>query len=216
MDPSQEVLRQCSTFGHCFAAAGLFTAVPNAVPTAALTALLAKMGAELMSPSNLLAVSTDTQFDQILEGWEVPAPTDEDQAAVREANFMEVSAARLARRYARLHHGVEQPVFDVAEHSAASQRPESLPFTDRIVELRSLVELASAPDRGRVCVVAGEEGIGKSRLVDDAPASHVDDALTRLRPCKQVGIEQTDRLGCAGEVQRDEVGGLDQLVQPDQ
>ena len=43
-------------------------------------------------------------------------------------------------------------------------------------------------------------------LVDDAAAGHVDDADARLGLGQQLGVDQADRLGGLGHVDRDEVG----------
>ena len=60
------------------------------------------------------------------------------------------------------------------------------------------------------------DGVGQRVLVDDAAARHVDDPDARLGLGQQLGVDQPDRLGRLGHVDRDEVGHRHQLVEVDQ
>ncbi len=61
--------------------------------------------------------------------------------------------------------------------------------------------------------LAGPDGLGQGRLVDQAAAGGVDDPHPALRPGQLLGSDQPGRLDGAGKVDRDEVAGFEQLVQ---
>jgi tetratricopeptide (TPR) repeat protein len=59
------------------------------------------------------------------------------------------------------------PVFRLVETDTPIVDPDHLPFVGRVSEQRELVELAVDAAKGRVCLVVGDEGMGKSRLVSE-------------------------------------------------
>ncbi|NOY93399.1 MAG: protein kinase [Deltaproteobacteria bacterium] len=71
--------------------------------------------------------------------------------------------------------GVHEPVFDLEDPLGTSVENQ-LPFVGRAAEQRRLLELAVGASEGRVLVLTGGEGMGKSRLLRDIvpQASHLD------------------------------------------
>ena len=68
----------------------------------------------------------------------------------------------------------------------------------------------------RTADVAGLDGVGQGLLVDEAAAGRVDDDLALLRLRQEVGVEHAGRLLGLGQVDGDEVGAGDQLIELDE
>ena len=109
MEPAPEIIAECKTIGKCFGFAGFIG--QNDAANEAVNALWATMGCTADQPSSLLSIATDTDVDNVLRGWTIPLPPTEEGASAqtRAPNFIELSKARLAIRYAKLHHGVITP-----------------------------------------------------------------------------------------------------------
>jgi len=71
--------------------------------------------------------------------------------------------------------GVHEPVFNLEDPLGSSDETR-LPFVGRAAEQRRLLELAVGASEGRVLVLTGGEGMGKSRLLREIvpQASHLD------------------------------------------
>jgi len=61
----------------------------------------------------------------------------------------------------------KDPVFVLSDPSWSRVRSPRFPFVGREKEQQALVEMAVSAFQGKICLVIGPEGIGKSRLVDE-------------------------------------------------
>ena len=66
--PTQDVIDDCVSVGHCFAAVGLYAGTPPE-PVPAVASLLAELGANATAPTSLITLGSDEDFNRLVGAW---------------------------------------------------------------------------------------------------------------------------------------------------
>ena len=147
-NPPAQVIAACSTVGYCFAAAGFYEGDP-AGPTAKTVALWEHMGMESMAPSYYIADGPKQDYEGVIGSWGMDDP---DSGLWIEANFGERQKARLARKYARLHHGLPDEYGIQQQQQQQQQQVPQIGDTvlESAREVRNLVQATIVPPDSKV------------------------------------------------------------------
>ena len=130
MELAPEVMAQCTTLGHCFAAAGLYVSGQPPVPMALMSLLVLMGQAPADTPSQFLAIAIESDYNKLMDECKVVEKGPGGADVRRSADFIEVAKARAARHYARLHHKLE----------ASSAHPVTDPSADPVHKLAEQVK----------------------------------------------------------------------------